>query len=80
MSTHHPDLWQQVENQHGKIDALTMLRLASLVTDVSKTEQHLATMLSQVRVVLLLDSNELIRECHVFRPNPDAATITVMMR
>jgi hypothetical protein len=80
ISTHHPDLWRQVEERYGKIDTLSMVRYPSLMGEICKHEQHMATMVSQVRAVLLLDSDDLIVECHIFKPNPDAATITVMMR
>ena len=79
MSGHHPDLWRQVEAHYGAIDSLAMVRNRGLLPDIAKSEQHLATMLSMVRAVVVLDSDELIRECHVFRPDPAAATITVMM-
>lgn len=80
MSAYHPDFWRQVEAHYGKIDSLAMVRNRGLLPDIAKNEQHLATMLSMVRAVVLLDSDEMITECHVFRPNPDAATVTVMIQ
>lgn len=79
MNTYHPDLWRQVEAHHGAIDSLAMVRNRGLLPDIVKSEQHLATMLSMVRAVVVLDEEELIRECHIFKPDPAAATITVMM-
>lgn len=76
----HNYYWRVVESHHGPIDALCTIRKPSLIPEICKHEQNMATMLTQVRAVVLLDQNDTMLECHVFRPDPNAPDILVAMR